>query len=168
MRRLAVFILVMLTAVILQTSVFARATLLGVTPDLILVVVISLALLQGPTIGATAGFGGGLLRDLLLEAPKGVTGLAFLVVGYVVGSIRPYVQSTSVLLPIIGVFLGSFAGSLLYVVVSILLGVTPDSAGRILRVVLLTSVYNTLLVPFVYPLVRRLGTIYPSEKVFKW
>ncbi|MGH9196883.1 MAG: hypothetical protein ACRD1T_14210, partial [Acidimicrobiia bacterium] len=97
-----------------------------------------------------------------------VTGLAFLIVGYVVGSIRPYVQSTSVLLPVFGVFLGSFAGSLLYIVVSILLGVTPDPAGRILRVVLLTSVYNTLLVPFVYPLVRRLATIYPKEKVFKW
>lgn len=168
MRRLAVFVLVMLTAVILQTSVFARATLLGVTPDLILVVVISLALLQGPTVGATSGFAGGLLRDLLLEAPKGVTGLAFLVVGYLVGSTRPYVQSTSVLLPVAGVFLGSFAGSVLYIVISILLGVTPDPAGRILRVVLLTSIYNTLLVPFVYPLVRKLGTIYPKEKVFKW
>lgn len=135
---------------------------------MILVVVISLALAEGPTVGATAGFGGGLLRDLLLEAPKGVTGLAYLIVGYVVGSIRPYVQSTSVLLPVFGVFLGSVAGSLLYVVVSILLGVTPDPVGRILRVVLLTSLYNTLLAPFVYPLVRRLGKIYPREKVFKW
>lgn len=168
MRRLAVLLLMMLTAVIFQTTVFARATLLGVSPDLILVVVISLGLLEGPTVGATAGFGGGLLRDLLLEAPKGVTGLAYLIVGYAVGSIRPFVQSTSVVLPVAGVFLGSFSGSLLYVVVSILLGQAPDPVTRILRVVLLTSVYNTLLVPFVYPMVRRLGAIYPKEKVFRW
>lgn len=168
MRRFAAFSFLMLGAVLLQTTLFERATLFGVAPDLILVVVISLALLEGPTLGAVSGFGAGLLRDLHLEAPKGITGLAYLVVGYVVGSVRPYVQSTSVFLPVAAVFVGSLAGSALYEVVSVLLGARPHSVGRVASVVFLTAAYNTLLAPFVYPLVRKITLVYKSEKVYRW
>lgn len=168
MRRLAAFSLLTLGAVLLQTTLFERATLFGVAPDLILIVVICMALLEGPTVGAVSGFGAGLLRDLHLETPKGITALTYLVVGYVVGSVRPYVQSTSVLLPISAVFVGSLSGSALYEVVSLLLGGRPHSLKRGITVVLLTAVYNTLLVPFVYPLVRKITTVYKTEKVYRW
>ena len=169
MRRFAVFSLVLLTAVLLQTTFFARyVTLFGITPDLILVVVISFSILEGPTVGATTGFGGGLLRDLLVAAPKGLTGLAYLIVGYAIGIGRPYVQSTSVLVPVIGVFVGSLAGSALYVILTALLGEPVFSLARIGRVVLLTAIYNTLLVPFVYPVVRKIASVYKAEKVYKW
>ena len=169
MRRFAVFSLVLLTAVLLQTTFFARyVTLFGITPDLILVVVIAFSILEGPTVGATTGFGGGLLRDLLVAAPKGLTGLAYLIVGYAIGIGRPYVQSTSVLVPVIGIFVGSLAGSALYVILTALLGEPVFSLTRIGRVVLLTAVYNTLLVPFVYPVVRKIASVYKTEKVYKW
>lgn len=158
----------MLGAVLLQTTLFAEATLFGVAPDVILVVVISLALLEGPALGAISGFGAGFLRDLLLEAPKGMTGLAYLVVGYVVGSIRPYVQSTSVILPLGGVFAGSLAGAGLYIVISMLLGRPADPLDRSVSIVILTAIYNTLLVPFVYPIVRKITTVYKPEKVYRW
>lgn len=169
MRRFAVFSLVLLTAVLLQTTFFARyVTLFGITPDLVLVVVISLAILEGPTVGATSGFGGGLLRDLLVAAPKGLTGLAYLIVGYVVGIVRPYVQSTSVVVPVLGIFAGSLVGTALYVVLTVLLGEPVYSIVRVAQVVLLTAVYNTLLVPFVYPVVRKITSVYKTEKVYRW
>lgn len=169
MRRFAVFSLVLLTAVLLQTTFFARyVTLFGITPDLILVVVISFAILEGPTVGATSGFGGGLLRDLLVAAPKGLTGLAYLIVGYGVGIVRPYVQSTSVVVPVLGIFAGSLAGSFLYVVLTVLLGEPIHSPARVAQVVFLTAAYNTLLVPFVYPVVRKITSVYKSEKVYRW
>lgn len=168
MRRLAIFSLVMLTAVLLQTTVFPRVKLFGVEPDLILVVVISLALLEGPTTGATAGFGGGLLKDLLLDAPTGITGFSHLLVGYAIGSIRPYVQSTSVFVPVSGIFLGSLVGTALYEVIDALLGRTSASFDRVLKVIVLTAFYNALLVPFVYPLIRRITGMYRNEKVYRW
>lgn len=169
MRRTLAFSLVILTAVLLQTTVFVRyVTLFGITPDLILVVVISFALLEGPAVGATAGFGGGLLKDLLLAGPKGLTGLAYLIVGYVVGIVRPYVQSTSVLLPMAGIFSGSLAGSAIYVILAALLGQSLGPPRRVIEVVFLTAVYNTILVPFVYPVVRKVTVTYKSEKVYRW
>lgn len=164
---MAVLALVMLTAVVLQSSVFTRITLFGVAPDLVVVVVISLALLEGPVPGAAAGFGGGLLRDLLLEAPKGITGLAYLIVGYAVGTVRPYVQS-SVLLPVAGIFLGTLAGSTLYVALSVILGQQVESIVRVGQVVVLTALYNTLLSPFIFPIVSKVVSIYPREKVYRW
>lgn len=168
MRRLAIFTLLMLTAVLLQTTVFPRVKLFGVEPDLILVVVISLALLEGPTTGATAGFGGGLLKDLLLDAPTGITAFSHLLVGYGIGSVRPYVQSTSVFVPLSAIFVGSLVGTALYEIVDALLGRTSSTFDRVFKVVVLTALYNALLAPFVYPLVRRIAAMYRNEKVYRW
>lgn len=168
MKRTAVFFLVVLTAVILQSSVLARITLFGVAPDLILIVVIVLGLVEGSLAGAIAGFGGGLLRDFLLEGPMGLTGLAYLTVGYVVGLVRPYVPEDSVVTPVVAVGVGSLLGSTLLLFFSFLFGGAADPFTRIVKVILLSSVYNTMLTPFVYPLVNRIVSMYPRERVYRW
>src|SRR5438105_12938353 len=157
MRRSLGTSLVILTALILQTTVLGHVALFRVSPDLLLVVVISVALARGPSAGAVAGFAGGVLRDLLLDAPTGLSALAYLTVGYVVGAIRPYVQSSSVAVPLIGVFAGSVVGTAFYTMLTLLLGVPAQPVDRLAQVILLTGVYNTLLVPFAYPLVRRVA-----------
>ena len=152
----------------MQTTVFARIELFGVTPDLVLVLVICFALLEGPTTGAVVGFSSGLLRDLLLTSPKGLTGLSYLTIGYVVGSVRPYVESTSVMVPVTGVFLGSLAATSLYGLLEALLGLETVPFGRTVQVVLLVAVYNTLLVPFVYPLVRKVTLMDKQTNLYRW
>lgn len=167
-RYLSLFLL-LLTAVLLQTAVFARyVTLFGITPDLVLVVVISLALIEGPVVGAATGLAGGLFKDLLLISPAGLTGLAYLIVGYAVGRIRPYVQSTSVLIPVIGILVGSAAGSALYLLLSWLLGEVPSPGYRQVESVLLVAIYNTLLVPFVHPVVVKISNTFAPERVYRW
>lgn len=168
MRRSAAFGLTILTAVLLQSTVFARLTLFGVSPDLVVAVVICFALVEGATLGAVLGFSGGLLRDLLLDAPKGLTGLSYLIVGYTVGSIRPYLQTTSVMVPVAGVFAGSLASSVLYEVLQAMLGRRTGGLDRAVVVVFLTAIYNMLLVPFVYPPVKRIAALYRPEKVVQW
>jgi rod shape-determining protein MreD len=168
MRRGAVFGLTILTAVLLQSTLFSRLALFGVSPDLVLAVVICFALIDGPTTGSVLGFSGGLLRDLLLDAPKGLTGLSYLIVGYAAGSIRPYLQSTTVFVPAAGIFVGSLSASALYEILEGMLGRRTGSIDRALVVVLLTAVYNTLLVPFVYPPIKRIAAIYRPEKVVQW
>lgn len=158
----------MLTAVLFQTTVLPKIDLFGVAPDLVLVIVICFALLEGPSGGAAIGFAGGLLRDLLLDAPKGLTGLAYLIVGYIVGSVRPYVESTSVFVPIFGVFAGSLAATALYEMLKALLGFATTGLAKSVELVIVTALYNTLLVPFVYPLVRRFSQIESSKKVYRW
>lgn len=170
MRRFAIFSIVIFTAVLLQTTLFAprSISLFGVSPDLLLVVVISISLLEGPMTGAVSAFGGGLLRDLLLDAPKGLTGLSYLLVAYTIGAVRPYVQSTSVFVSVAAVFVGSLSGTILYAVLNILLGQSPQPMGEVLSETVLVAVYNTLLVPFVHPTVRKVTSLYRNEKVYRW
>lgn len=168
MRRTATYGLLILTAVLFQTTVFAKFKLFEVVPDLVVVLVICFALLEGPTTGAVVGFSAGFLRDLLLTAPTGLTGLAYLIVGYVVGSVRPYVESTSVFVPIAGVFFGSLAASTIYGVLQQLLGQESVPLGRSIQVVVLIAVYNTLLVPFVYPIARKFSRMEGAKSVYRW
>lgn len=157
MRRSVGSSLLVITALIVQTTLLPHLALFRVVPDLMLVVVICIGLVRGPSSGALAGFGGGMLRDLLLDAPTGLSALAYLTVGYVVGAVRPYVQSSGVAVPLIGVFAGSVVGTAFYTLLALLLGVPAQPLERVAQVILLTGVYNTLLVPFAYPVVRRVA-----------
>lgn len=155
-----------LAALLIQTTVLPHLALFQVVPDLLLVVVICIGLVEGPSAGAVSGFAAGLLRDFLLNSPTGLSSLAYLAVGYAVGAIRPYVQSSSVAVPLAGVFVGSVVGTAFYIALSLLLGVPAEPLSRLIQVVLLTALYNTLLVPFAYPVVRRLAGRPSTESVF--
>ncbi|HWD08730.1 MAG TPA: rod shape-determining protein MreD [Actinomycetota bacterium] len=166
MRRVIGTSALIVLGLVVQTTVMPHLALFRVVPDLLLVVVICVGLVEGPSAGAVAGFGGGLLRDFLLNAPTGLSALAYLSVGYAVGAIRPYVQSSSFLVPFAGVFLGSLAGNTLYIGLSLLLGVPSEPLVRVVEVLVLSAIYNTLLVPFVYPLARKLATEPSSEAIY--
>ena len=61
--------LIVLLAVILQVSFFSYLSLLGATPDVLSVVVISLGLLGGGVVGAVCGFAAGFRRPWPGGAP---------------------------------------------------------------------------------------------------
>jgi rod shape-determining protein MreD len=162
-----VFSAIMLAAVLLQTTVLPQLTLFGAAPDLVLLVTISMGLLEGPVAGAAVGAAGGLLEDLLLTAITGLTALTYLLVGYAVGKIRPYMQSTSVLVPVTGIFVGTVAAQLTYAALSVLLGGPPSAMDRVLQTSMLGGLYNAIIAPFVYPVVRQAAS-FRTEKTARW
>ncbi len=72
-------------AALLQATLFSSLDLLGGTPDVLLLVLIAIALLRGSVTGAVAGFGGGLLLDVLTLDTLGVTSLLLALAGYWTG-----------------------------------------------------------------------------------
>jgi len=74
-----------LVAAIVQVSIFAPVTILGGTPDILLVTLVCLALLRGSIVGAIAGFAGGLIVDVATLGTLGVTALLLTVAGYWAG-----------------------------------------------------------------------------------
>ena len=155
MRRALLLSAVILTALILQTTVFAEVNLLGAKPELMYLLTICFAILEGPSSGAITGFAGGMAQDFLLDAPKGITALTLTLVGYAAGLARQYIVSPSPLLPMILVGVGTAAGIAFYQVVAFLLGQLEETISYAIRVTLLTALYNAILTPIVYPLLRR-------------
>lgn len=77
---------VILTALVLQVSLVADVVILGARGDLLVLVAVVAGLVGGPQRGAVVGFVAGLLFDLLLATPLGLSALAYCLTGYVVGS----------------------------------------------------------------------------------
>ena len=168
MRRTVLLGAVILTALVLQTTIFAELNLLGAKPELLYLVTIVFAILEGPASGAIAGFAGGMAQDFLLDAPKGITALTLTLLGYAMGMARQYIVTPSPILPVFLVAGGTFAGVVFYGVVSFLLGELDPSWLYLFRVALLSALYNALLTPLVYPILRRAAEGSRSRRVLRW
>ncbi|MDQ4006453.1 MAG: rod shape-determining protein MreD, partial [Actinomycetota bacterium] len=90
MRRPLAWTAIVVTALLLQSTIFAQMKLGGAKPELMYLVTIVLAMLEGPSSGAIGGFSAGMAQDFLLDQPKGITALTLTLVGYVVGIARQY------------------------------------------------------------------------------
>jgi rod shape-determining protein MreD len=156
-RRVLWFTAIIVTAVLLQSTVFAQMRLLGVRPELMYLVTILIAIMEGPQEGAVVGFAGGMVQDFMLNTPKGITALTLTLLGYTMGMARQYIVSPSPLLPTMLVAVGTFAGTAFYQIVRALLGQLPDQSLAFgVKVSLLSALYGAILTPIVYPLLRRL------------
>lgn len=167
--RMLVMGTMVLLAVALQSTLLARLTLLGVIPQLVLVVAVSLAFLDGPRVGLVVGFAGGLLQDLLLpQSIIGLTALVYTLVGYGVGSLRQFAPSESVWSPVFAVAMASAVAEFGYAMLAIILGQEWVSISFTAKVTGLVVLYDTLLTPFAFPLVRRIAARFRPEKVYRW
>ena len=167
MRRIIAWTAVEVTALVLQSTIFAQVELGGAKPELVYLVTTVLAFLEGPSSGAVAGFAGGMAQAYLLNSPKGITALTLTLVGYLVGAIRQYITTPSPLLPVALVGGATVVGVLFNRLVAFLLG-QPVEAGLALRIALLSGVYNAILTPLLFPLVRRVAESSRARKVFRW
>jgi len=167
-RRTLLPVVVVLSALLLQTTVFADIRLLGARPELMYLLTIVFAFLEGPSAGAMTGFVGGMAEDFLLDQPKGITALTLTLLGYAVGMIRQYVVSPSPLFPVFLVAGGTFAGLLFYGALSFLLGQLDVSALYLIRIAALSALYNAILTPLLFPVLRRAIEISRTRKGVRW
>lgn len=168
MRRLISWIAVVVTALVLQSTLFATINLGGAKPELVYLITVVLAFLEGPSSGALAGFAGGMAQDFLLNEPKGITALTLTLVGYAVGAIRQLITTSSPLLPVALVGSATIVGVLFNRLVAFLLGQLDVGAGTVIRVALLSGLYNAILTPILFPVIRRVAESSRARKVFRW
>jgi rod shape-determining protein MreD len=165
-RRFLVLAVVLVVAVLVQSTVLARLTLAGVRPDLLVLAVVSVAVATDPTTGAVFGFVAGLVADLLFDLPVGVSALVYTAVGFAVGTVRVYVTGHRPLGHLVLVAAASLAsvwccGLLLRVL-------DLSSWAAVARAGPLVAVYNLLLTPFVYPVVWVLTERVPARPAQHW
>jgi rod shape-determining protein MreD len=156
--KVAVLVLV---ATVLQTSVFADVSVLGGTPDVLLVTLVSIALLRGALVGAITGFAAGLLVDVALLGTLGETSLLLTVVGFWAGRYGETTARDRRAAP----FLAVLAATLVYLVGALVLRFILAEPAPVQTVLIGTLVQvlalNLLLTWPVYRLVQR---ILPSRE----
>jgi rod shape-determining protein MreD len=165
-RRLLALAVVLVVAVLVQSTVLARLRLAGVRPDLLVLAVVSVAVATDPTTGAVFGFVAGLVADLLFDLPVGVSALVYTAVGFAVGTVRVYVTSHR---PLVHLVLAGAASLASVWCSGLLLRVFDLSSwAAVARAGPLVAVYNLLLTPFVYPVVWALTERLPARPAQRW
>ena len=145
------FALLLVTAAFVQATVLPELRLLGILPNLVLVLLLVWSALRGVAEGLLWVFGTGLLLDVLAMDPLGTNGLALLVAALLAGPARRRFFHSGMIFPILLTMLATVG----YAVVIMLLRGLDDSgamlpAGAILRLTFLQSLLNALLVPPLY------------------
>ncbi|MGH2788681.1 MAG: rod shape-determining protein MreD [Actinomycetota bacterium] len=167
--RVAAVAALMIVAFALQSTLLTRATILGVVPQVLLVVVVSLAYTDGERVGLVVGFFGGLLQDLLIpESIIGLYALVYTLIGFGVGSFRKYAVGDSVWTPVLVVAAASAAAEMSYATLAIIMGQQWVSLTFTAKVAGLVVLYNTLLTPFIFPAVRRVAERFRPERIYRW
>jgi len=141
---------ILVIAFLLQSVVSNYLSIGGITPDFLLVVVVTYGLLFGWEVGLIAGVIGGLLIDLTAGRFIGLHVLSLGLVGLMAGMIEGRVFKDNILLAPLGGLLGSMTGQMLVLVVLWVFGweIAPLSAIR--TIVLPAALYDMVLALLVY------------------
>lgn len=144
-----------LLAGVLQASLAPYMSIGGVTPNFLLLVVITLALTEGPTAGCTAGLAAGLLFDLLGSGPVGAMALVLAVTGYLAGLLHEQLFAEGWLLPLTVLAVAALGTEMAYAALLGLFGQVSGFWTTFFTKALPGALYNTTLALLVYPWLAR-------------
>ena len=147
-----------LTAVLLQLGGVNRLNLPAGVPNLALISVLALGVIDGPAVGMSYGFAAGLLGDLLSTHTLGRLALVWTLVGYGAGLFAGDDRHTSrsPLVPMFVVGAGTVLAALIYSGLAVATGGAHAPVSSLLRTALVTGGYDVVLTPFLYPPLRGL------------
>jgi rod shape-determining protein MreD len=144
-------VLIGLFTAVAQVACFSKMIVFGTTPDIAILVVISLGLVGGSVTGAVAGFSIGLLMDCLLLQTLGAFALALLAVGYVAGRYRENLgRPSNIVVALLGGGL-TMLGVVAFAAIQVGTGIDADVSSLVIRDAFLKSLIGTALaVPVLY------------------
>lgn len=155
--------IVMLIAMVLQAGLAPYITILGVTPNILLLAVVSVALSSGPDEGALAGFVGGLLFDLLGTGPVGVMALVLTLTGFLAGLLHSELFAEGWLLPLTVLAVAALSSEVAYGLLIRMFGEGFPFWRAFLTKMLPGAAYDTVLALLVFPWSSRF--LRPSQSI---
>lgn len=139
----------------------SHVRLLGVSPDLVLLLTVSAILLQGIREGILIALVGGLMLDALSGGPFGLATLSLVVVSLLAGLGEINVFRAAKFLPYLTIVTATLIYNLVFLFLLQMTGRVVVWGASLLRVVLPAMLVNLLFMPIVYGLCywlrKRLG-----------
>lgn len=152
-----------LVALVIQTTLFGRLTVAGVTPDVVLVAVLLFAVRSRSESAILFAFVSGLVFDALSVTALGLRAGVYAAVAFV--AIRTIERMDSNPFSVAAwVGMLTLAGVVLFLVVGTIFGQVNMNAGEAMRRVILIPIYNLVLAAMLSPLSARL--LAPSRRGF--
>jgi len=137
--------LVVFGFVVVQETVMLDLRIGGVHPDVMVLLPIVAGIIGGPSRGATIGFGTGLVADLFLPTPYGLSALIGCLVGFAVGMATVALDRTAWWLAPVAALGGSALYEVTYGALGSVLGQPQMLHVALVRIVVVVSVTNAVL-----------------------
>lgn len=156
MIRVALVLIQLLLCFLLQSTVMPALSLAGVVPDLLLILVITVAYTRGSISGMLTGLLAGLLTDACFGDFVGLCALFYLCIGYVAGYSKKIYDERDYVLPMLMIAAGEFLYTFAYYVAHFLLRSRTELGYYFLHMILPRIVYTVLAAAVLYPLFHLL------------
>jgi rod shape-determining protein MreD len=124
-------------------------------PDIMLLIVVAWGIVRGGGEAALWGLAGGLFLDLLSGVPFGVQTLGLGAIGLLADLMETNFFRSNVLLPLAAIFVATLLYHILQAAILQTFGYPINWDPFLLSVILPSAIFNTLLMPIVYGIVRR-------------
>ncbi len=148
--------LLVIIGLLMETTIFSSWRFFGASPTFGYVAVAAVAYYAGANTGVVFGFCAGLGSDIFYRTPLGVSALAMMACGLVVGVMQTgMMRPTPLAVPLLG-FGVTLAGNSLYVLISILVGYERLFSAHSAYVILLSSLISMIAAPFIFIIVKSL------------
>jgi rod shape-determining protein MreD len=140
---------------ILQVALAPYLAIGSIVPNLLLLLVVTLALVEGPNWGCAAGFIAGLMFDIVGTGPIGPMALVLAGVGYATGALEAHIFAEGWLLPLTVLGVTSLIAEFSYGLVLAVLGQASGGWHTFISVMLPEALYNVALGLLIYPPLAR-------------
>ncbi len=131
--------------VLVQETLMLRLRIGGVHPDVMVLLPILAGIVAGPARGATVGFGAGLVADLFLPTPYGLSALVGCLLGFGVGMAVVAVDRSAWWLAPLAALVGSAVYEVAFAALGALLGQQQMLHVAIVRIVVVVAGVNAIL-----------------------
>jgi len=151
---------IIVVALLIQLTLINSITILGLKPDLIMVVVVVFSLLKGEKEGTISGFASGLLQDIFSTGLLGINALAKTVIGFTCGILKEKIFHEHILflIPVI-TFIASITQSILIFLLLRAFGIEYNLAWSLKQLALPEALYSSLLSPFIFLAINKLNKL---------
>jgi|SRR5829696_6760867 len=137
--------LVTLAALAVQLSLFTDMRPFDAIADIMLLLVLASGMVAGPRDGALCGFFIGVLYDLMLRTPFGLSALAYALIGYAAGYLQAVVSAAPWWIGMLIMGGASAAGVAVYATVGTVFGLRDAVTVHLVTAMLVVGVVNLLL-----------------------
>ena len=156
--------LVALLAAVVQVGVMNEIVVAGAHPDLFLLLAISAGLAAGPQRGAVIAFALGLVADLFVQTPFGLSSLCYVLVAFAIGLAAGLPSGRApVGFQLATALLGGIGGTLLYAGLATLIGQPSVPRHQLVEIVAVVTAGCVILAVPAYRLLE--WTVAPAPGV---
>jgi rod shape-determining protein MreD len=148
----------------LQTTVFRRLHLGGVSPNLLLVITAVSGLMYGRKLGMFSGVVGGLLVDAMFNNVIGLSILIYAFIGYVNGMATKLYFKEDLSIPLVSIALSDLMYGVLYYICRFLLRGRLEFTYYLLHIIIPELVYTTIVGMVIYLIMRRIKEHFNPEE----